>query len=153
MAYEKVESRDDLLTINGFSLEIEGEVIQEAVTVGGFTRNVGEILQADGGTGIQEPFSDQLKGHGPISIAYRVDPTRGEMDKLRAFVDASINKGTRFDFVLIKYNHGNEFFRIPVYRGLFREETLSDFDKNGSGPFEVNLGISIAFWELLPAAV
>lgn len=150
MPFTRTESKDDLLTINGWRLEIQGQVIDSITQVGGLQRQVGNIEWVDGGTGNTEHFSDQKKDYGPISITYRVDPTKGEQDQLEAFVDACINQGTRFDFVIVKLNHGIEHARYLVYQGLFRSESGSDLDKNGSGPYEVTLEVPCTFWERVP---
>lgn len=148
MSYKQTESHDDLLTLNGFRVEIDGKPVQDIVAVGGINRTVGVIEWTDGGTGFTENFSDQRKVHGPISLRYFVDPTRGDFDKLHSYVTASHLLGVRFDFVIVKYNHGIEVFRIPVYRALFQTETFPELDKNGAGPFEVSLELPCAYWEI-----
>lgn len=149
MPYIQTESHDDVLTTNGFRVEILGKPIQDIVSVGGLNRTTGIIEWTDGATGLTEPFTDQIKHHGPVSIRYWVDPTRGDFDLLRAYVTAAHLLGTRFDFVVVKYNHGVEVFRIPVYRALFQTETFSELDKNSSGPFEVTLEVPCAFYEVV----
>lgn len=149
MAFIRTDNNNDLLTINGFRFEINGQPIAAITNVGGLNRTTGEIEWVDGGTGITEFFSDQKKVYGPISLKYRVDPTKGEFDLLRQFVTLTHLFGTRFDFTLVKYNHGVEVFRILVYKVLFKEEQFSEFDKNGSGPFEVTINAPCAFWEII----
>lgn len=149
MAYVTTESNDDLLTLNGFRIEIGGAPVAAITTVGGLNRVTGEIEWTDGGTGNVQVFSDQQKKFGPISMKYRVDPTKGEFDNLRNLVTSSMYLGVRFDFSIIKYHHGKELFRILVYRSLWNNEQFPEMDKNGSGPFEVTLQVPCAYWEIV----
>jgi len=147
--YVQTESHDDLLTTNGFRVEFDGVPIAAIVSVGGLNRKTGLLEWTDGGTGITEPFSDQQKKRGPITLKYYVDPTKGEMDRLRAYVTAAQLFGVRINFVIVKYNYGIEVFRIPVYKALFNEETFPELDKNSSSAFEVNLTVPCADWEVI----
>lgn len=149
MPFDRTENHDDLLTLNGFAFEVNGVRIAAVTNVGGFVRTAGEIEWVDGGTGYTEYFIDQKKMFGPITIKYRIDPTKTDVDLLRNFVTASIGLGVKFDFALVKYHHGSELFRILVYRGLFKSETWSEFDKNGAGPVEVDMEVPCSFWEII----
>jgi len=146
--YIQSESHDDLLTTNGFRIEIDGVPVQDIVAVGGINRKTGLLEWTDGGTGITEPFSDQKKNYGPISFRYYVDPSRGDFDRLRAYVTAAHLLGIRFNMIIVKYNHGIEIFRIPVYKVLMNEENFPELDKNGAGPFEVSVTAPCAFYEI-----
>jgi len=149
MAYDVVEEHNSLLTLNGFRFEIDGTPITTVTNIGGLMRTSGEIEWVDGGTGTVEIFSDQKINSGPITIKYRVDPTNDEFTKMRNYVTLSHLLGVRFNFQLVKYHHQKEVFRILVYKGLFKQESFSEFDKNGSGPFEVDLEVPCGAWELI----
>lgn len=144
------ESRRDMLTINGFRVEIEGREIQGITTIGGIGRVLGEIESTDGGSGTVEFYSDQKKTYGPITMTYRPDPANmQEFNFMDQLVTDAFNGGVRRNFTFIKYNHGRELFRIIFYKGLFKSQNLPDFDKNGSGPADVSFEVSVAGWERL----
>jgi len=153
MAYERVDANQDVLTVNGFQFEINNQRIASVINCGGFNRTIGGIEWVDGGTGITDTFSDQKKVYGPITIKFRVDPTTNEFNKLRSYVTASHLLGVKFNFAIVKYHYQVELFRILVYNGLFKEEQWSEFDKNGSGPFEGTLNVPCSFWEILTLSV
>jgi hypothetical protein len=149
MALNRTESRNDMLTINGFRVEINNQIFQNFTTVGGLTRTAATLENRDGGSGLAEYFSDQTLTMGPISATYRVDPSTNEWDRLRKIIDDSIFNNVRHSFVVIKYNHGKEYKRFVCYKTLFNTENLPDLDKNGSGPFDVSLEAAISGWEIL----
>jgi hypothetical protein len=149
MAYLKSENHGDALTLNGFRLELNGKPIETIYKVGGLSQTTGEIEWVDGQTGIAEVFTDQKINSGPLTLAYRVDPTNTEFSQMDQLVQASQRNGTRFNFVIVKYNHGIEVFRIPVYAAVFKGKTLPELNKNESGPFDVELEVPCAYWEIL----
>lgn len=149
MAYTKSENHGDLLTLNGFKLELNGKTYETIYKVGGLSQTTGEIEWTDGQTGITEIFTDQKINSGPLSIAYRVDPTTSEFSQMDQLVQASQRSGVRFDFAIIKFNHGVELFRIAVYKGVFKGKTLPELNKNESGPFDVELEVPCAYWEVV----
>ncbi len=147
--YATSESHQDVLTLNGFRLEMAGKPIQTIFKVGGLGQTTGEIEWVDGQTGIAEVFGDQKINSGPLTIGYRVDPTNTEFSQMRQIVIASQQNGTRFDFQIVKYNHGNEVFRINVYKAYFKGYTYPELNKNESGAFDVELEVAIAFCEII----
>lgn len=149
MAYESFENHNDLIVQTGFRMEILGNILSSVVRVGGLNRNTGTIEWVDGGSGYKEFFTDQIKTHGPLSIVYRIDPTKSDAALLKTYVDNSMNLGVRYDFSLIKYHHQFEQFRVLCYRGGFFNEQISDFDNNASGPLEITLEVPIAKFELI----
>jgi hypothetical protein len=147
--YEVTESHNDVMTISGFKVEINGTPVQDITAVGGLNRETGTIEWTDGGTGLTEMFTDQRRKFGPLNLRYMVDPTRGDFDRLHSYVTASQALGVRYNFSIIKYHKQIEIFRVNVYKALFSKEALPELNKNQAGAFEVQLDVAIAFWEIV----
>ncbi len=149
MPYLHSENHNDALTTNGFRFEFGGKSIEGIIGVAGFVQGTGSFEWVDGQTGIAEWFSDQKINSGPLTLTFRVDPSKPEFAQMRQIVQSSIRNGIRYDFTIVKYNHGVEVFRIPVYKGLFKNNTLPDLNKNESSPFDVTMEVDCAWWEIV----
>lgn len=149
MAFIRPESHDDVLVVTGFRMEIEGVLLSGVAKIGGWDKSTGQIEWVDGGSGNKEYFTDQIKQHGPLTIVYRVDPTKPDFALLRGIVETSINTGRRYDFSVQKYHHQLPIFKLLVYKALFPKESLSDFDNNTGGVFEVTLEVPIGKYEII----
>jgi hypothetical protein len=145
----RTESREDLLTINGYRVEMNNLQFQDFVVVGGTGRNTTLIPNTDGGSGLQENFTDQTITFAPLAMTYRVDPSKNEWARLRQMIEDSFMSGIRHSMTVVKYNHGKEYMRIIYYKVLFNAETLPDLDKNGSGPYDVTMEAAHSGWEIL----
>lgn len=151
MPVTRIDSHDDLLSMSGFRVEASGNVFSAFTNVGGFNRNTETLQWFDGGSGNVENFSGHLKNYGPLSMSYRVDPTKLEFRVLRAMVTASMLRNIRHDLTVIKYHRGVELFRIVCYGCLFNNETLADLDNNADGPYEVTLEVPCSYFEVIEA--
>jgi len=149
MSYLRSNKNDDVLVANGFNIEINGQLITGVVNVGGFSRKSGTFEWVDGGTGISETFIDQKHNYGPITMKYRVDPSKPDFVLLRNYVTLCMTTGVKINFSIIKFHFQKEIFRIMVYKALFPDETISGFDVNSSTPLEVDLNIPCSFWEIV----
>lgn len=149
MAYLHSENHNDALTTNGFRFELGGRTFEGIIGVAGWVQGTGSFEWVDGQTGIAEWFSDQKINSGPLSITFRVDPTKPEFSQMRQIVQSAVQNGVRYDFTIVKYNHSVEIFRIAVYKALFKQQTWADLNKNESSPYDITMDVDIAWFEIV----
>lgn len=149
MSCEIKEVHKDALTINGFTLEIEGTPFISISKCTGPNRQIGELLKADGGTGKLVKFSDGVINFGDWGFTRWLDPSNQENQAISQFVTDSICEGTKHDAVLIKWHHGKEVGRVTFTGLLFKQEQYPDLDKAGSGAFEVVVTCGVDYWEAI----
>ena len=139
----------DLLTDNGWYIDMQGLISPQFHSFEGLERKTGEVKIVDGATNITYKFSDQLKDFGEITLIRTKD---GSVDDITmvALTDNCINNGFRFDFQLVKNHNGNPVFRILVLGARIKSEAHPSLKTDGTGKYDMKYMLSVTEWVEVP---
>jgi len=142
--------RDHVWT-NAWTIEINGVEYHSIDNVSLPGRSQGSISRGHGPTGIMFKFPNHHKEYGPSMTLRRVleKDENGKIveDGLSEMVAESMERGTKYDAVITKYDEGRPIFKINILGLLFTGESNPSLAKDSAGVFTITYTCQVDWWE------